>query len=91
MVHEQMPRRAWRVHGLGRGAALAGWMGLLLPAKEAGLLLGATFAVHYAADRQFAQRFALRYYLRLRGGLRVVVLCRCSRSCAWPVSLDSTP
>ena len=57
--------------------ALAGWVALLLPAKAGLLLLGATFAVHYAADRQFAQRFALpRWYLRLRGGLTaVVILC----------------
>jgi hypothetical protein len=78
MVHEQMPDAergvfmAWSVV-----PALAGWMALLLPANAGLLLLGATFAVHYAADRQFAQRFALpRWYLRLRGGLTaVVVLC----------------
>jgi hypothetical protein len=78
MVHEQMPEAergvfmAWSVV-----PALAGWVALLLPAKTGLLLLGATFAVHYAADRQFAQRFALpRWYLRLRGGLTaVVILC----------------
>jgi hypothetical protein len=78
MVHEQMPEAergvfmAWSVV-----PALAGWVALLLPAKTGLLLLGATFAVHYASDRQFAQRFALpRWYLRLRGGLTgVVVLC----------------
>jgi hypothetical protein len=78
MVHAQVPEAergvfmAWSVV-----PALAGWMGLLLPAEAGLLLLGATFVVHYAADRQFAQRFALpRWYLRLRGGLTgVVVLC----------------
>jgi hypothetical protein len=78
MVHEEMVDSdravfmAWSVV-----PALAGWAALLLPAKTGLLLLGATFAVHYAADRQLAQRFALpRWYLRLRGGLTsVVVLC----------------
>jgi Protein of unknown function (DUF3429) len=78
MVHEQMPDAdrgvfmAWSVV-----PALAGWMALLLPAKTGLLLLGASFAVHYAVDRQFATRFALpRWYLHLRGGLTaVVVLC----------------
>jgi hypothetical protein len=78
MVHERMAEAdrgvfmAWSVV-----PALAGWMALLLPAKGGLLLLGATFVVHYAADRQFAQRFALpRWYLRLRGGLTaIVVLC----------------
>lgn len=56
---------------------LAGWFSLLLPDKTGLLLMAATFAVHYAADRQFAQRFALpAWYLRLRAGLTaVVVLC----------------
>lgn len=78
MVHARMPEAergvymAWSVV-----PALAGWMGLLLPAEGGLLLLGAAFAVHYAVDRQFAQRFELpRWYLRLRGGLTsVVVLC----------------
>ena len=78
MVHEHMSEAdrsvfmAWSVV-----PALAGWIAVLLPAKAGLLLLGATFAVHYAADRQFAQRFALpRWYLRLRGGLTaIVVLC----------------
>ena len=78
MVHERMPEAdrgvfmAWSVV-----PALAGWVALLLPAKTGLLLLAASFAVHYAADRQFAQRFALpRWYLRMRGGLTaVVVLC----------------
>jgi len=41
------------------------------------LLMALTFAVQYAADRQFAQRFHLpAWYLRLRTGLTaVVVLC----------------
>ena len=78
MVYERMPEAdrgvfmAWSVV-----PALAGWVALLLPAKTGLLLLAASFAVHYAADRQFAQRFALpRWYLRMRGGLTaVVVLC----------------
>jgi hypothetical protein len=78
MVHQQMPDSergvfmAWSVV-----PALAGWIALLLPAKAGLLLLGATFTVHYAADRQFAQRFKLpRWYLPLRGGLTaIVVLC----------------
>lgn len=78
LVHNQMAEAdrsvfmAWSVV-----PALAGWLALLLPAKTGLLLLATTFAVQYAADRQFAQRFALpAWYLRLRGGLStVVVLC----------------
>ncbi len=57
--------------------ALAAWFSLLLPEKTGLLLMAATFAVHYAADRQFTQRFRLPpWYVRLRGGLTaVVVLC----------------
>lgn len=57
--------------------ALAAWASLLLPAKTGLLLMAGTFVVHYAADRQLAQRFALpQWYLRLRAGLTaVVVLC----------------
>jgi hypothetical protein len=78
MVHAQMrePDRtvymAWSVV-----PALAAWVSVLLPAQTGLLLMAATFAVHFAADRQLAQRFALpAWYLRLRGGLTgVVVLC----------------
>ena len=57
--------------------ALVGWICMLVPAKTALLLLIASFAIQYAADRQFAQRFTLpSWYLRLRGGLTaIVVLC----------------
>lgn len=59
--------------------ALVGWicMWMWVPAKTAMLLLIASFAIQYAADRQFAQRFTLpSWYLRLRGGLTaIVVLC----------------
>jgi len=55
--------------------ALAAWAALLMPAKTGLLLMAATFAAHYGADRQFAQRFALPpWYLRLRGGLSAVVI-----------------
>jgi hypothetical protein len=78
MVHERM-RDADRGVFMAWSAvpAAAAWVALLLPAKTGLLLLAATFVVHYAADRQFAQRFALpAWYLRLRGGLTaVVVLC----------------
>ena len=57
--------------------ALAAWASLLLPAKTGLLLMASTFAVHYAADRQLAQRFGLpAWYLKLRGGLTAMVaLC----------------
>lgn len=75
MVHTQMRDTdrtvfmAWSVV-----PALAAWVALLLPAKTALLLMAATFVVHFAADRQLAQRFALPpWYLRLRAGLTGVV------------------
>jgi hypothetical protein len=78
MVHPQMGE-ADRTLCMGWSVvpALAGWVSLLLPAKTGLLLMAATFAVHYAADHQLAQRFALPgWYLRLRAGLTgVVVLC----------------
>jgi hypothetical protein len=57
--------------------ALAAWLALLMPPRTGMLLMALTFAVQYAADRQFAQRFDLpAWYLRLRTGLTaVVVLC----------------
>lgn len=57
--------------------ALTAWAALLLPAKSGLLLTAASFAVHYAADRQLGQRFGLvGWYLRLRAGLTtIVVLC----------------
>jgi hypothetical protein len=57
--------------------ALVGWVSLLLPETTGLLLMAATFAVHYAADHQFAQRFALpSWYLRLRASLTAVAaLC----------------
>src|SRR5688572_1868234 len=78
MVHAQMQDSdrvvfmAWSVV-----PALAAWAALLLPADTGLLLMAATFAVHFAADRQLAQRFALpSWYLRLRASLTtVVVLC----------------
>ena len=78
MVHQRMRESdrtvfmAWSVVPV-----LAGWASLLLPAKTGLLLMASSFVVHYAADRQLAQRFALpAWYLRLRGGLTaVVVLC----------------
>lgn len=78
MVHPQMREQDRTLYmGWSVVPALAGWVSLLLPAKTGLLLMAATFAVHYAADRQLAQRFALpAWYLRLRGGLTaVVVLC----------------
>ena len=55
--------------------ALVAWAALLMPAKTGLLLMAATFAAHYGADRQFAQRFALpSWYLRLRAGLSAVVI-----------------
>ncbi len=55
--------------------ALAAWAALLMPAKTGLLLMAATFAAHYGADRQFAQRFSLPpWYLRLRAGLSAVVI-----------------
>jgi hypothetical protein len=78
MVHAQM-READRTLYMGWSVvpALAAWVSLLLPAKTGLLLMAATFAVHFAADRQLAQRFSLPgWYLRLRAGLTaVVVLC----------------
>ena len=78
MVHAQM-REAERTLYMAWSVvpALAGWVSLLLPAKTGLLLMAATFAVHFAADFQLAQRFALPgWYVRLRGGLTaVVVLC----------------
>ena len=78
MVHTQMrePDRsvfmAWSVV-----PALAAWVALLLPPQTGLLLMAATFAVHFGADRQLGQRFALpAWYLRLRASLTaVVVLC----------------
>jgi hypothetical protein len=78
MVHTQMREQertlsmAWSVV-----PALAGWVSLLLPPRTGLLLMAATFAVHFAADFQLAQRFSLPgWYLRLRGGLTTVaVLC----------------
>jgi hypothetical protein len=57
--------------------ALTGWAATLLQALPGLLLLAAAFGVHYAADRQFVQRFALPgWYLRLRTGLTgIAVLC----------------
>jgi hypothetical protein len=57
--------------------ALAAWVALLLPARTGILLMIATFIVHYAADRQLAQRFVLpAWYLKLRVALTgVAVLC----------------
>jgi uncharacterized membrane protein YidH (DUF202 family) len=57
--------------------ALAAWGGTLLQAVPGLLLMAGTFALHYGAERQFAQRFTLpAWYLRLRAGLTaVVVLC----------------
>jgi hypothetical protein len=76
MVHGQMQEgdrtvfMAWSVV-----PALAAWAALLLPADTGLLLMAATFAVHFAADRQLGQRFALPpWYLRLRAGLTVVVV-----------------
>jgi uncharacterized protein DUF3429 len=76
MVHPRMAAAdravfmAWSVV-----PALAGWVSLLLPARTGLLLMAATFAVQYAADRQFAQRFSLpSWYLRLRASLTVVVV-----------------
>jgi hypothetical protein len=78
MVHPQM-REEDRTLCMGWSVvpALAGWVAILLPPKTGLLLMAATFAVHFAADRQLAQRFALPgWYLRLRGSLTaVVVLC----------------
>jgi len=55
--------------------ALVAWAALLMPAKTGLLLMATTFAAHYGADRQFAQRFALPpWYLRLRAGLSAVVI-----------------
>ena len=78
MVHPQMRESersvfmAWSVV-----PALAAWVALRMPANTAALLMAATFVIHYAADRQFAQRFRLPpWYLKLRRGLTtVVVLC----------------
>jgi hypothetical protein len=57
--------------------ALTAWAATLLQALPGMLLLAAAFTVHYAADRQLAQRFTLpSWYLPLRAGLTgVVVLC----------------
>jgi hypothetical protein len=78
LVHAQMrePDRSLYM-GWSIVPALAAWMSLLLPAKTGLLLMAATFAVHFAADRQLAQRFPVpAWYVRLRGGLTgVVVLC----------------
>ena len=78
LVHQQM-RESDRVVFMTWSVvpALTAWAGLLLPAKSGLLLMAATFAVHYAADRQLAQRFGLpAWYVRLRAGLTtIVVLC----------------
>ena len=57
--------------------ALTGWAATLLQALPGLLLLAVAFGVHYAADRQFIQRFALPgWYLRLRTGLTgIAILC----------------
>lgn len=55
--------------------ALAAWAALLMPARTGLLLMAATYAAHYAADRQFALRFQLpAWYLRLRAGLSAVAI-----------------
>jgi len=78
MVHTQM-REPDRTLYMGWSVvpALAAWVSLLLPPKTSLLLMAATFAVHFAADRQLAQRFTVpAWYLRLRASLTaVVVLC----------------
>jgi hypothetical protein len=76
MVHAQMrePDRALYM-GWSVVPALAAWAALLLPARTGLLLMAATFAVHFAVDRQLAQRFTLPgWYVRLRGGLTAVVV-----------------
>lgn len=57
--------------------AVAGWVALLMPMKTGLLMLIATYAIQFAADRQLASRFHIPdWYLRLRAGLApVAVLC----------------
>ena len=55
--------------------ALVGWFGLLMPMRTGLALTAAMFVVHFTMDRQLAARFDLPgWYLRLRGGLTVVVV-----------------
>lgn len=55
--------------------ALVAWLALLAPLRHGLAVTAAMFALHYAMDRAFTQRFELPdWYLRLRGGLTVVVI-----------------
>lgn len=55
--------------------SLVAWVGLLMQPRPGLALTAAMFVVHYTMDRQLASRFPLPgWYLRLRGGLTVVVV-----------------
>lgn len=55
--------------------ALVAWAALLAPLRHGLAVTAAMFALHYAMDRAFAQRFELPdWYLPLRGGLTIVVI-----------------
>jgi hypothetical protein len=55
--------------------ALVAWLALLAPLRHGLAVTAAMFALHYAMDRAFVQRFALtEWYLPLRGGLTIVVI-----------------
>lgn len=76
MLHPKMtePERntvmAWSIV-----PALVAWLALLAPLRHGLAVTAAMFALHYAMDRAFVQRFALaEWYLPLRGGLTIVVI-----------------
>jgi len=76
MLHPKMtePERntvmAWSVV-----PALVAWLALLAPLRHGLAVTAAMYALHYAMDRAFVQRFELaEWYLRLRGGLTIVVV-----------------
>lgn len=76
MAHREMtePDRAV-VMGWSVVPSLVAWVGLLMPPRTGLALTAAMFVVHFTMDRQLATRFVLPgWYLRLRGGLTVVVV-----------------
>lgn len=54
---------------------LVAWLALLAPLRHGLAITAAMFALHYAMDRALVQRFDIPgWYIRLRGGLTVVVI-----------------
>ena len=57
--------------------ALVAWLALLAPMRHGLAITAAMFALHYAMDRAFVQRFDIpHWYIRMRGALTIaVVVC----------------